>query len=115
MPIDTIQESAAADYAAGSDWLDGKQVAVSRRVRALRFVSFTGSAAAGDAEIELFVGNVRIGNLTNSTTGLDLQADNDLFPSGRCVMVPAGTRIHCFTKTATGTNPGKVVIVTDEF
>lgn len=114
MPIDTIQESAAADYAAGADWLDGKHAAVSRRLRAIRFVGFTGSAAAGDAEIEIFVGNMRVGNLTNSTTGLDLEANTDLFPAGRSVLCPAGTRIHIFTKTATGTNPGKVVLVTDE-
>lgn len=114
MPIDTVQEAAAATYAAGEDWFDGKQAAVSRRLRAIRFVGFTGSAAAGDAEIELFVGNMRVGNLVNSKTGLGTLADEDLMPAGRSVLCPPGTRIHCFTKTATGTNPGQVVMVTDE-
>lgn len=114
MPIDTIQESAAGAYAADSDWLDGKQAAVSRRLRAIRFVGLTGSAAAGDMEVELFVGNMRVGNIVNTKTGLGTLADEDLMPVGRSVLCPAGTRIHCFTKTVSGTNPAQLVLVTDE-
>lgn len=114
MPIDTIQESAAAEYAAGSDWLDGKQAAVSRRARAIRFLGLTGSAAAGDMEVEVFVGNLRVGNIVNTKTGLACLANEDLDPVGRSVLCPAGTRIHVFTKTASGTNPAQLVMVTDE-
>lgn len=113
MPVDTIQEAAAATYAADEDWLDGKQAAVSRRLRALRFIGLTGSAAAGDMEVELFVGNMRVGNLTNSATGLGCK-DENLIPVGRSVLCPPGTRIHCFTKTASGTNAAQLVLVTDE-
>lgn len=114
MPTDTIVESSAGDYAAGADWFDGKQVAVSRVGRAIRFFGLTGSAAEGDMSIELSVGNVRIGEFFNSSTGLIPSANADLIPVGRSVLVPAGTRIHCVTQTASGTNPAGVTIVTDD-
>lgn len=113
MPIDTIQESAAGDYAAGSDWFDGKQCAVSRRLRAIRFIGLSGSAAVGDMEVEIFVGNMRVGNIVNARTGLQVNSD-DLMPTGRSVLCPPGTRIHAFTKTVSGTNPAQLVLVTDE-
>lgn len=114
MPTDTIKESAAADYAAGSDWLDGKQVAVSRRLRALRFFGLTGSAAAGDMSVEVSVGNIRIGEFFNTNTGVPPGANDDLIPVGRSVLIPAGTRLHVVTQTASGTNPAAITIVTDE-
>lgn len=114
MPTDTIVESAAAEYSAGEDWLDGKHVAVSRRLRALRFFGLTGSAAEGDMSVEIFIGNVRIGEMFNSATALIPAADSDLYPIGRSVLIPPGTRLHVVTKTASGTNPAGIIIVTDE-
>lgn len=114
MPTDTIVEGAAATYAAGSDWLDGKQVAVSRRLRALRFFGLTGSAAAGDCSVEVSIGNVRVGEFYNTNTGVPPSADADLIPVGRTVLIPAGTRLHVVTQTASGTNPAAITIVADE-
>lgn len=115
MPTDTILESAAAAYAAGTDWLDGKQISVSRRPRALRFLGLTGSAAEGDMSGELFVGNVRIGQFYNTATGKIPAADSDLVPIGKSVMCPPGTRIQFITKTASGTNPAGLTLVVDEY
>jgi hypothetical protein len=114
MPIEFIQESAAAAFAVGTDWLDGKLVAVSRMWRALRFFGFTGSAAEGDAEVEILIGNIRVGNFFNSATGLIPSANADLYPTGKCALIPPGTRLQVITRTATGTNPGGICIVTDE-
>lgn len=114
MPTSTIQESAAADYAAGSDWLDGKQIQKSRRLRALRFIGLTGSAAAGDMEVEVFIGDHRIGSFVNTGTGVAPQANRDLIPAGRSILCPPGTCIHAFTVTASGTNPAALTVVTDE-
>lgn len=114
MATDTIVESAAAAVAAGSDWLDGKHIAVSRSLRALRGFGFTGSAAEGDASVEVFIGNHRVGEFFNSSTGLIPSANADLMPIGRTVLIPPGTRIHVVTQTATGTNPGGITLVVDE-
>lgn len=114
MPTDTILESAAATYAAGEDWLDGKHIAVSRRARAVRFLGLTGSAAEGDMSVELFIGDKRIGQFYNTATGKIPQANTDLIPIGRSVMCPPGTRLHVFTQTASGTNPAGLTLVVDE-
>lgn len=114
MPTDTIVETAAADYAAGSDWLDGKHIAVSRRLRALRFFGLTGSAAEGDMSVTVFIGNVRIGQFYNTATAIIPQANTDLIPVGRSVLIPPGTRLSVVTETASGTNPAGITIVVDE-
>lgn len=114
MPTDTIVEAAAAGYAAGEDWFDGKHIARSNRLRAIRFFGVTGSAAEGDMSVELFVGDKRIGEFFNTATGPIPAANSDLVPVGRSVLCPPGTAIHCFTRTASGTNPAGVTIVVDE-
>lgn len=114
MPTDTIIEAAAADYAAGVDWFDGKHIARSTRLRAIRFFGVTGSAAEGDMSVELFIGDKRIGEFYNTATAIIPQANTDLIPVGRSVLCPAGTAIHCITKTASGTNPAGVTLVVDE-
>lgn len=114
MATDTIVESAAAEYAAGEDWLDGKHVAVSRSLRALRGFGLTGSAAEGDMSVEVFIGNHRVGQFYNSATALIPSANSDLMPIGRTVLIPPGTRIHVITKTASGTNPAGITLVVDE-
>jgi hypothetical protein len=114
MPTDTIVESAAGGVAAGSDWLDGKHAAVSRRLRALRFFGLTGSAAEGDMSVTVYIGNVRIGRFYNTATGLIPSANADLLPVGRSVLIPPGTRLSVITETASGTNPAGITIVTDE-
>lgn len=114
MPTDTIMETAAADYAAGTDWLDGKHIQKSRRLRAIRFIGLTGSAAEGDMSVTLFVGDQRIGQFYNTATGLVPQANTDLIPVGRSVLCPPGTDLHVYTETASGTNPATLTLVTDE-
>lgn len=114
MPTDTIVESAAGDYAANADWFDGKHIAKSNRLRAIRFFGLTGSAAEGDMSVELFVGSKRIGEFYNTATALIPAANSDLIPVGRSVLCPPGTDLHCFTKTVSGTNPAGITIVVDE-
>lgn len=114
MATDTILESAAAEYAAGEDWLDGKHIAVSRARRRLRFVGLTGSAAEGDMSVEVFIGSHRVGQFYNTATGKIPQANTDLIPIGNCPSIPAGTRLHVITKTASGTNPAGLTLVLDE-
>lgn len=114
MATDTIVESAAGGYAAGTDWLDGKHIAVSRALRALRGFGLTGSAAEGDMSVEIFLGNHRVGEFFNSSTGLIPSANADLMPIGRSPLIPPGTRIAVITKTASGTNPAGITLVVDE-
>lgn len=116
MPTDTILEAAAATYAAGEDWLDGKHVAKSRYPRALRFIGLVGSAAIADMSVEVFIGDHRVGQFYNTSAGASKvpTANVDLIPVGRCPLIKAGTNLHVFTKTASGTNPGALTIVADE-
>lgn len=114
MPTDTILEAAAATYGAGSDWLDGKHLQKSKRMRAIRFLGLTGSAAEGDMSVELFVGDQRIGQFYNTAIGKIPQSNTDLIPVGRSVLCPPNTNLHVFTKTASGTNPAGLTLVVDE-
>lgn len=116
MPTDTILESAAAEHAAGIDMLDGEHVAVSRRLRALRFIGLVGSAAIADMSVEIFIGDKRVGEFYNTTAGASKvpTANVDLIPVGRTVLIPPGTRLSAMVKTASGTNAGCLTVVTDE-
>lgn len=116
MPTDTILEAAAAEHTAGSDFLDGEHIQTARTMRALRFIGLVGSAAVGDMSIEVFIGDKRVGQFYNTTAGASKipTANVDLIPVGRTVLIPPGTRLHAFVKTASGTNAGALTVVADD-
>ncbi len=62
----------------------------------------TGSAVAGDTEIELFVGQTRVTTAINTALGQGA-ANTDLYPMA--TIIPANVAIHAFVKVSPTTNP----------
>lgn len=75
MPREEFNEAAAAS-AVGTDLIAGKQGQTAAYPRVLEGLYLIGSAAVGDAAIELFAGDTRLGVFRNTgTTGPDLSRD----------------------------------------
>ena len=95
-------ETAAADATVGFDLVSGQTWRISSMARRLQRIALTGSAAAGDTRVEMFVGNYRVGEFFNSATAAP-QFLRDAFPIG--VSVPAGEPLVVNVVTAPTTNP----------
>jgi hypothetical protein len=54
--------------------------------RVLKAVALTGSAAAGDAEVEIYIGDAYVGRITNQRTGSEILDLADWQPIGRRVL-----------------------------
>jgi len=107
MPISVVSV-AAATAVLGYDLLSGRpDIASSGRNRVLRALGLTGSAAAGDASVDVKVGNVTVATLFNSGTGFPT-ADAAKFPTS--FNVPAGTPVSAIVTDAPGTNPLNLLI-----
>jgi len=80
------------------------------RHRKLTGIKVTGSAAAGDTEVEVFVGTTYIGNFFNTATGFgnadDVQ-DAD-------ALIQAGEELFCMVKDAPTTDPINIQLIWNE-
>lgn len=83
------------DLISDADW---QQQPYARRIAA---IAVTGSAAAADTEIEIFIGPVRIGVMKNTNTGYP--TDDDFV--GCNELVPAGAKIQAKVVDAPASNP----------
>lgn len=97
----TVQR-AVADAAVGTDIISNETWRISSEQRVLTRIGLTGSASAGDTKIELFAGNLRIGEFYNSATGAP-QSLRDMFAVN--VIIPPGLPLVANVATAPGTNP----------
>jgi len=92
----------AAVAIVGADVLAGEVWARSPRNRSLSGFAYTGSAAIGDTEGELFIDEVRVGQFFNSKLLVgnidDLQPLDDLF-------IPAGAQLRFIVNDAAATSP----------
>lgn len=96
------QESIAAAIAVvGYDLLQNNSLRQSDRTRRIVAVGLAGSAAALDTETELFVGQVKIGNVFNSSTGAPNR--DSMYRMG--ALVPANQEVHLYVVDAPATNP----------
>lgn len=77
--IITCVESAAA-RPAGTDLMAGNRNQFSPRYRQVNRLAVTGSAAAGDGELELSYGDTFIGLFRNTSTGLAPVENKDFVP-----------------------------------
>lgn len=114
MPQDYADE-ASAGQAIGTDILDGHREQQREFNRVIEAIALTGSAAAGDMVIELFLGNDYKGRVTNTRTGtviLDLADWKPLGQGGRGLVVPANQKIHAFVSDAGATNIGRFHFIT---
>jgi len=101
---------AAATAVLGYDLATGTTWSVQGADRALTGFAITGSAAAGDTKVALYVDQTLVGEFYNTTTGFptkDHFYEIDAF-------VPAGSKIAMLVTDAAATNPINVVVQWDE-
>jgi hypothetical protein len=105
----TMEDSiAAASATVGTDLCDGNHFQQVGYNRALTGIAITGSAAAGDTKLALFVDTVKIGEYFNTTTDFPLLDAHKRSLGGN--LVPAGTQIHLEVIDAPSTNPINFII-----
>ena len=97
---------AAATAVLGYDMTQGTLWSVQGNNRVLTGIAVTGSAAAGDAKVDVFVDQYKIGEFYNTTTGFPTR---DHFYNLNNI-VPAGSKISIIVTDAAGTNPLNIVV-----
>jgi hypothetical protein len=97
---------AAATAVLGYDLTSGTLWAVQGNRRIITGIAVTGSAAAGDAKLDLYVDQVKVGEFFNTTTGFPTK---DHFYN-ISAFVPAGSKISMIVTDAASTNPLNVVL-----
>jgi len=99
---------AAATAVVGYDLLTNRpDIAVASTPRVLRAVGLTGSAAAGDAAVDIKVASRTVSTLFNSATGFPT-ADAAKFDTAYAV--PAGSPVSVIVTDAPATNPLNLLI-----
>jgi len=100
----SVVSIAAATAVLGYNLLTNRpDIAGSGRHRAISSLGLTGSAAAGDAAVDVKVGDRVVATMYNSATGFPA-ADSGAFKVGP-FLVPAGTNISVPVIDAPATNP----------
>lgn len=92
---------AAATAVVGFDLAAGTTWRVSNLPRRALAAGLAGSAAALDTKVDIFVGNVKVGEMFNSATGAPNR--DSMFRIG--YLVPAGAPISIIVTDAPATNP----------
>jgi len=85
-----------------ADILNGQRYARVPQNRTLEAVAFTGSAVVGDAEIEMFIDEIRVGSFFNSKL---LVPDNDDLISLESLFIPGGAQLQAIVVDAAATSP----------
>lgn len=102
MPLTTVSVLAAT-AALGYDMLATRpDIAVAGRNRVLRALGLTGSAAAGDSALDIYIGSTRVATIYNSATGFP---SNDAAKFPTSYLVPASTPVSAIVVDAPATNP----------
>jgi len=95
---------AAATAVVGFDLLtDQPQLRQSGSNRTLESVALTGSAAAGDTEVSVRIGNVEVARMFNTATGFPTQDASKVDVGG--AFIPAGEPLSAIVLDAPATNP----------
>ena len=108
-----ISESVAAATAiVGYDLMTGSRHQQKEQNRSIQVLKLTGSAAKGDTEIELFIGDDLVGNFFNTTEGAGVWGvrEDEVVLGG--VMVYPGEQIHAYVVDAPTTNPINLTLMT---
>lgn len=100
----------AATAILGYDMFRDEAWTVAPNHRVITGIAVAGSAAGGDAGVDLMVGTRRIARKYNVTTGFPTR--DHIFPLR--AFVPAGAKISCPVFDAPGTNPLNVLVVIED-
>lgn len=100
---------AAATAIVGADLFDGEIWARTPQARALMNFGIVGSAALGDSEVDLLIGEIRIANFFNSRTGVTSPNLDDVVPLGG-LLIPGGALLRAIVRDAATTNPLAYII-----
>ena len=111
MPNFTADVTAAVGIV-GADMFTGETWARSPVDRVLNGFAFTGSAVIGDAEVEVFIDEVRVGSFFNSAL-LTPQVDRDIQPL-ESLGVPAGAQLRCVVIDALATSIGYGMVAIED-
>lgn len=111
MPIYTAANTAAVAIV-GADLFSGQVYARSPQDRVLTGIAFTGSAVIGDAEIDLFIDEIRIGSFFN-TALLTPQVDRDV-QTLESLGVPAGAQLRAIVVDAVATSIAYVTVLLED-
>jgi hypothetical protein len=103
-----VNSVAAATAVVGYDLASATIWQQTSSPRVLTGISLTGSAAAGDTKVDLFVDQVKIAEFFNSKTGFP-NRDDVKGLSGN--YVPPGAQLHIFVTDAPATNPINVELL----
>lgn len=104
----SVVSVAAATAVVGYDLLTNRpDISVASTPRTLRAIGLTGSAAAGDAAVDIKVSSRTVATLFNSGTGFPL-ADASKFDTA--YVVPAGAPVSVIVTDAPATNPLNLLI-----
>ena len=98
---------AAATAVLGYDLAGGTTWRVAGRARRIIGAGLAGSAAALDAKVDLFIGDMKVGELYNTSLGA-VQRNVDIFRIGQ--IVPAGAPVSAKVVDAPATNPLNLTI-----
>ena len=101
---------AAATATLGYDLTTGQVWATSASDRGLTGFAITGSAAAGDTKVSLYVDTVLVGEFFNTTTGYPTK--DHFYPLDN--YCPAGSKISVIVTDAAATNPINIVLTWDD-
>ena len=102
---------AAATAALGYDLTTGQIWATSSDDRIITGFAITGSAAAGDTKVDVFIDQVKILEAYNTTTGFPTR-DHFYALDAFC---PAGSKISVIVTDAASTNPINVVVAWEDY
>ena len=97
----TVQRP-VAQAVVGTDIISNETWRIASDNRVLSRIGLTGSAAVGDCKVELFAGNLRIGEFFNSALGVP-QSLRDMFAVN--VVIPGGMPLVANIADAPETNP----------
>lgn len=102
MPTYTVSV-AAATAVLNADLLADTIYKRSPYARTLNSVAMTGSAAAGDTAVDLFIDEVRVASIVNSATGFPQQDAATIFVGS--LGIPAGAAITATVTDAAASSP----------
>jgi hypothetical protein len=99
----------AATAIVGYDLFTGQIWSRTPQPRALLSFGMVGSAALGDTEVDLLIGEIRIGNFFNSRTGVTSPNIEDIIQLGG-LGIPGGALLRGIVRDAATTNPVAFII-----